>query len=119
MMPESETRGPVRGVDVLRGAKSVRARRRAGRALLLAWTIVGCAPGRAAPPTTVPTPAAMRQGAMGMTTALIYPPSSYATTDELAEVAKAVARHGGGEERDARTAGAEAAADTDTGEVTG
>ncbi|MDQ3950174.1 MAG: amidohydrolase family protein, partial [Gemmatimonadota bacterium] len=38
---------------------------------------------------------AMRQGAMGMTTALIYPPSSYATTDELAEVAKAVARHGG------------------------
>jgi N-acyl-D-amino-acid deacylase len=38
---------------------------------------------------------AMRQGAIGMTTALIYPPSSYATTDELAEVAKAVARHGG------------------------
>jgi N-acyl-D-amino-acid deacylase len=38
---------------------------------------------------------AMRQGAMGMTTALIYPPSSYATTDELAEVAKAAARHGG------------------------
>ncbi len=38
---------------------------------------------------------AMRQGAMGMATALIYPPSSYATTDELAEVAKAAARHGG------------------------
>jgi N-acyl-D-aspartate/D-glutamate deacylase len=38
---------------------------------------------------------AMRQGAMGMTTALIYPPSSYATTDELAEVARAAARHGG------------------------
>jgi N-acyl-D-amino-acid deacylase len=38
---------------------------------------------------------AMRQGAMGMTTALIYPPSSYATTDELAEVATAAARHGG------------------------
>src|SRR5688500_13309943 len=38
---------------------------------------------------------AMRQGAMGMTTALIYPPSSYATTEELAEVAKAAARHGG------------------------
>src|SRR3712207_9159510 len=38
---------------------------------------------------------AMRHGAMGMTTALIYPPSSYATTDELAEVARAAARHGG------------------------
>lgn len=38
---------------------------------------------------------AMRAGAMGMTTALIYPPSSYATTDELAEVAKAVAPYGG------------------------
>ncbi len=38
---------------------------------------------------------AMRQGVMGMTTALIYPPSSYATTDELVEVAKAAARHGG------------------------
>ena len=38
---------------------------------------------------------AMRQGAMGMTTALIYPPSSYATTEELGEVAKAAARHGG------------------------
>jgi N-acyl-D-aspartate/D-glutamate deacylase len=32
---------------------------------------------------------------MGMTTALIYPPSSYATTDELAEVAKAAAKYGG------------------------
>lgn len=38
---------------------------------------------------------AMRGGAMGMTTALIYPPSSYSTTDELAEVAKAAAKHGG------------------------
>ena len=38
---------------------------------------------------------AMRAGAMGMTTALIYPPSSYATTNELIEVAKAAARHGG------------------------
>jgi N-acyl-D-aspartate/D-glutamate deacylase len=38
---------------------------------------------------------AMRGGAMGMTTALIYPPSSYATTDELAEVAKAAAKYGG------------------------
>lgn len=38
---------------------------------------------------------AMRNGAMGMTTALIYPPSSYATTDELAEVARAIAPYGG------------------------
>jgi N-acyl-D-amino-acid deacylase len=38
---------------------------------------------------------AMRGGAIGMTTALIYPPSSYATTNELAEVGKAAARYGG------------------------
>ncbi|HEY4129842.1 MAG TPA: amidohydrolase family protein [Gemmatimonadaceae bacterium] len=38
---------------------------------------------------------AMRGGAMGMTTALIYPPSSYAKTDELIEVAKAAAPYGG------------------------
>jgi len=38
---------------------------------------------------------AMRAGAMGMTTALIYPPSSYATTEELVEVAKVAARYGG------------------------
>ena len=38
---------------------------------------------------------AMRGGAMGMTTALIYPPSSYATTDELVEIAKAAAKYGG------------------------
>ena len=38
---------------------------------------------------------AMRSGAMGMTTALIYPPSSYATTEELIEVAKAIAPYGG------------------------
>src|SRR4051794_12695942 len=38
---------------------------------------------------------AMRGGAMGMTTALIYPPSSYSSTDELVEVAKAVAAYGG------------------------
>lgn len=38
---------------------------------------------------------AMRAGAMGMTTALIYPPSSYSTTDELVEVAKAAAPLGG------------------------
>ncbi len=38
---------------------------------------------------------AMRGGAMGMTTALIYPPSSYAKTPELIEMAKVVAAHGG------------------------
>jgi N-acyl-D-amino-acid deacylase len=38
---------------------------------------------------------AMRGGAMGMTTALIYPPSSYAKTEELVEVAKAAAKYGG------------------------
>jgi N-acyl-D-aspartate/D-glutamate deacylase len=38
---------------------------------------------------------AMRGGAMGMTTALIYPPSSYSTTSELIEVAKAAAAYGG------------------------
>jgi N-acyl-D-aspartate/D-glutamate deacylase len=38
---------------------------------------------------------AMRNGAMGMTTALIYPPSSYATTEELIELAKVAAQHGG------------------------
>ncbi|MBX3146649.1 MAG: D-aminoacylase [Gemmatimonadales bacterium] len=38
---------------------------------------------------------AMRAGAMGMTTALIYPPSSYTTTPELIESAKALAPYGG------------------------
>lgn len=38
---------------------------------------------------------AMKAGAMGMTTALIYPPSSYTTTGELIEVAKAAAKYGG------------------------
>jgi N-acyl-D-aspartate/D-glutamate deacylase len=38
---------------------------------------------------------AMRDGAWGMTTGLIYVPSVYATTDELVEIAKVVGRHGG------------------------
>jgi N-acyl-D-aspartate/D-glutamate deacylase len=38
---------------------------------------------------------AMRQGAMGMTTALIYPPSSFASTEELVEVGRAAAEFGG------------------------
>jgi len=38
---------------------------------------------------------AMRGGAMGMSTALIYPPGSFATTAELVEVAKVAGAHGG------------------------
>jgi len=38
---------------------------------------------------------AMRQGVMGMTTALIYPPSSFASTDELVEIGRAAAEYGG------------------------
>lgn len=38
---------------------------------------------------------AMKAGAIGMTTALIYPPSSYASTDELIEVAKVAGQYGG------------------------
>lgn len=38
---------------------------------------------------------AMRAGAMGMTTALIYPPSSYASTEELIELGKVAGRYGG------------------------
>ncbi len=38
---------------------------------------------------------AMEAGALGMTTALIYPPSSYATTDELVALATVVGRAGG------------------------
>ncbi len=38
---------------------------------------------------------AMRSGAMGMTTALIYPPSSYASTEELIEMAKVAGKYGG------------------------
>ena len=38
---------------------------------------------------------AMRDGAWGMTTGLIYVPSSYADTAELIEIAKVVGKHGG------------------------
>jgi N-acyl-D-amino-acid deacylase len=38
---------------------------------------------------------AMLNGALGMTTALIYPPSSYATTPELIEMAKVAGKYGG------------------------
>lgn len=38
---------------------------------------------------------AMRAGVFGVTTALIYPPSSYHRTDELVELAKVAAHYGG------------------------
>jgi len=38
---------------------------------------------------------AMKAGATGMTTALIYPPASYSKTEELIEMAKVVGRYGG------------------------
>jgi N-acyl-D-amino-acid deacylase len=39
--------------------------------------------------------AAMKAGALGITTALIYPPASYSKTDELIEMAKVAGRYGG------------------------
>jgi dihydroorotase/N-acyl-D-amino-acid deacylase len=38
---------------------------------------------------------AMQQGAMGVSTSLIYPPGHYAKTEELIELAKVAARYGG------------------------
>jgi N-acyl-D-amino-acid deacylase len=38
---------------------------------------------------------AMRQGALGVSSALIYPPGSYARTPELVALARAAGRHGG------------------------
>jgi N-acyl-D-amino-acid deacylase len=38
---------------------------------------------------------AMRDGAVGISTALIYPPGTYASTEELIELSKVAARHGG------------------------
>lgn len=38
---------------------------------------------------------ALRQGAWGLSTGLIYPPGSYASTDELIELTRVVAREGG------------------------
>jgi N-acyl-D-aspartate/D-glutamate deacylase len=38
---------------------------------------------------------AMQQGAFGFATALIYPPASYTSTDELVALAKVAAKHGG------------------------
>ncbi len=41
------------------------------------------------------TTQAMKDGAWGMSTGLIYPPGSYADTDELVELSKVVSRYGG------------------------
>ncbi len=41
------------------------------------------------------TDAAMRDGAMGVAYALIYPPDEYCSTAEIIEVCKVVSRHGG------------------------
>jgi N-acyl-D-aspartate/D-glutamate deacylase len=38
---------------------------------------------------------AMQNGALGISTALIYPPASYSKTDQLIELAKVVAKYGG------------------------
>ncbi len=38
---------------------------------------------------------AMRDGAVGLSTALIYPPGTYAKTDELVELARVTAKYGG------------------------
>ncbi len=38
---------------------------------------------------------AMRQGAVGLSSGLIYPPNSYASTEELVRLAAAAGRHGG------------------------
>ena len=38
---------------------------------------------------------AMQQGALGLSTSLIYPPGAYARTPELIALARAAARHGG------------------------
>lgn len=39
---------------------------------------------------------AMRQGAMGLSSGLIYAPATYATTQEIVELARAASAHGGG-----------------------
>lgn len=39
---------------------------------------------------------AMREGAMGLSSGLIYAPASFASTEEVTELARVAARHGGG-----------------------
>jgi N-acyl-D-aspartate/D-glutamate deacylase len=50
---------------------------------------------------------AMKGGALGITTALIYPPASYSKTDELIEMAKVAGRYGGFYSSHVRGEGAE------------
>lgn len=50
--------------------------------------------------------AAMEQGAMGMSSGLIYSPASFATTEEVAELAAVAGRHGGGYASHIRSEGA-------------
>ncbi|MGQ0561016.1 MAG: N-acyl-D-amino-acid deacylase family protein, partial [Gemmatimonadota bacterium] len=49
---------------------------------------------------------AMQQGAMGLSTGLIYAPASYATTDEVAQLAAVAAAYGGGYATHMRSEGA-------------
>jgi len=49
---------------------------------------------------------AMRQGAFGLSTSLIYPPGAFAKTDELVALAEVAARHGGFYATHMRTEGA-------------
>ena len=49
---------------------------------------------------------AMQQGAMGLSTGLIYAPASYAATDEIAELAKVAGTYGGGYASHMRSEGA-------------
>jgi N-acyl-D-amino-acid deacylase len=49
---------------------------------------------------------AMRDGAMGFSTGLIYPPSTFFSTDELVVLARAAGRHGGGYASHIRSEGA-------------
>jgi N-acyl-D-amino-acid deacylase len=49
---------------------------------------------------------AMRQGAMGLSTGLIYAPASYAETEEIVALARVAARHGGGYTSHIRSEGA-------------
>lgn len=49
---------------------------------------------------------AMQQGAMGLSTGLIYAPASYASTDEVVELARVAAAYGGGYATHMRSEGA-------------
>ena len=49
---------------------------------------------------------AMQQGALGLSTGLIYAPASYASTDEIAELAKVAGAYGGGYATHMRSEGA-------------